>query len=378
MTRSRERTVTHRTQLTAAATWLCGAPAGARQAAARSSRVRKTEVVVLVVVVALPLYTPHIGLTLHFMSEQAPPPLRQPARLIVLAPSHFCEKARCAIFAHNLLLSTYRLCRAADVLLLRCLLLASWALERYGEAFVVEAHAPGFHVPAVKAAATSKLNASTPVLVVPPAAPSDAASLVLPDSDTILRWVDARAPPDTSRLFPAESEDEVSALCARFNETLGVASRAFVYGHVLDAPEMSAALAPPSVPAHERLLWHSFGLNRVVRALMRKGMRISPAAADAALDTIRAEFRDASARLQDGRHFLCGNTFTAADLTFAALSAPALGIAYGEYPPYPPAAPHPPPLAAAAAELRATPAGQFAMRMWAEERRRVVVAATGA
>ncbi len=95
-------------------------------------------------------------------------------RLIVLAPSHFCEKARCVCAAAAsvvLRLLSLRFCsRAAP----RRLPARSWALERYGVPHVVEPHAPVFHVPAVKAAGKEG-STSTPLLVVP----TEAATLPL-------------------------------------------------------------------------------------------------------------------------------------------------------------------------------------------------------
>ena len=245
----------------------------------------------------------------------------------------------------------------------------SWALERYGVQHVVEPHAPGFHVPAVKAAG-KEASTSTPLLVVP------AEGTTLPDSGAILRWVDAHAPAGAPRLFPRSAEAEVEALCSRFDARVGVAARALVYAHALDLPEIAEALAPPSVPASQRFAWRYLGLSYVVRAAMRAGMAISPENGARALELLRSEFAAVDALLADGRRYLAGDGagFTAADLSFAALAAPALGIVYGEHPPWQELEQLPAPLRAAAEELRATSAGQHAIRMWAEERSRVLKA----
>ena len=238
---------------------------------------------------------------------------------------------------------------------------------------VVEPHAPGFHVAAVKATGKAA-STSTPLLVVP----SEAATL--PDSGAILRWVDARAPAGAPRLFPRGAEAEVEALCARFDERLGVAARSFVYAHALDLPEIAEALAPPSVPSSQRFAWRYLGLSYVIRAAMRAGMAVSPENGARALELLRSEFAAVDALLADGRHYLAGDGagFTAADLSFAALAAPALGIPYGEHPPWRGLEQLPVPLRAAAEELRATSAGRHALRMWQEERGRVLKADGGA
>lgn len=239
---------------------------------------------------------------------------------------------------------------------------------------MLEPHAPGFHVPAVSAAGKQK-GTTTPVLVLPPAAP-DATPSVVDDSAAILRWVDGRAPPAAPRLFPPAHAEEVASLCARFDEHVGPAARLWVYSHALETADVNAALTADPVPSHERFLWHYAGVGYLVRRLMCSGLGVDRAAGDAALDVLRREFAHVSERLSDGRSFLCGDAFSAADLTFAALAAPALGVAYGDAPPWQTeasAAAKPPALRAAEDELRATPAGAFALRMFERERRRVVV-----
>jgi glutathione S-transferase len=72
--------------------------------------------------------------------------------------------------------------------------------------------------------------------------------------------------------------------------------------------------------------------------------------------------------LGDGRPFLTGERFTAADLTFGALSASVLmPEEYGS--PLPPLASVPSSLATDVRRLREHPAGRFAARLYARERR---------
>jgi glutathione S-transferase len=83
---------------------------------------------------------------------------------------------------------------------------------------------------------------------------------------------------------------------------------------------------------------------------------------------VREVFDSVGERLSDGRRFLVGDRFSAADLTFAALSAPMIvPPEYGVPLPQPdelPAA-----MAGVVRELRSHPAGQFALDMYRRERR---------
>jgi glutathione S-transferase len=95
---------------------------------------------------------------------------------------------------------------------------------------------------------------------------------------------------------------------------------------------------------------------------------VTPAAAARSEAEVRATFDAVAKRLDDGRPYLCGERFSAADLTFAALAAAVLmPPEYGVRLPQPdelPAA-----TAAVVRELRAHPAGVHALAMFRDERR---------
>ena len=99
-------------------------------------------------------------------------------------------------------------------------------------------------------------------------------------------------------------------------------------------------------------------------------MHITPENGAAALERIRRTFDTVAARLADGRRYLAGPQLTAADLTFAALAAPAVGQAYGAAPGLGDATPQA--MRDEVEALRAHPAGQYALRLWREERSVVV------
>jgi glutathione S-transferase len=198
---------------------------------------------------------------------------------------------------------------------------------------------------------------------------------VVDDSQRILRWVDAQVaarrhaahdPPHC--LFPAALDAEVTAFCERMDTQLGTAARSWAYFYVLDSQACANAMVA-HVPANERLMC-TLGFWAVMRPLIRRGYGVSAAGKDEALAQIRGLFDDVAAQLSDGRAFLFGDAFTAADLAFVALAAPALGIPYG---PAPRAGDDPPAAMRADMDaLRATPAGAFALRVWDAERARVM------
>jgi glutathione S-transferase len=248
------------------------------------------------------------------------------ARLVTIWNSHYCEKAR-------------------------------WALDRVGVPFEEDAHAPIFHVVPVKRAGGRR---STPVLVID--------DQVLPDSTDILRWLDAHADrPGT--LFGASPEEarEVLDLEDDFDENLGPHTRRWAYFHVLPLKGLVLRALRGHVP------WHEVALVRAgypaAKKLLSTAMRIDRPGADRSAKRIDEVFARVSRRLEGGRAFLVGEGFTAADLTFAALAAPA--VLPPEYTAELPRLDELPDEARRRAEAwRATPAGAFALRMFREERRR--------
>jgi glutathione S-transferase len=101
--------------------------------------------------------------------------------------------------------------------------------------------------------------------------------------------------------------------------------------------------------------------------MMLRGMNITPTSADRSLEYARRVFRAVGERLADGREFLVGGTFTAADLTFAALAAPVLlPPEYGA--PLPELDDLPSDVGDLVESFRSTAAGAFALRIYRDWR----------
>src|SRR6185295_8463085 len=117
-------------------------------------------------------------------------------RLITIPISHYCEKAR-------------------------------WALDRAGERYREEGHAPVFHFAATLPRSKTR---TVPILVTPHG--------TINDSTAILHHVDRRLD-EPRRLFPHDPAlaREVAELEDMFDERLGPATRQWVYCWILDEPD---------------------------------------------------------------------------------------------------------------------------------------------
>ena len=241
------------------------------------------------------------------------------ARLITIPISHYCEKAR-------------------------------WALDRAGIAYREERHVQIVHRVASRRAGG---GGTVPVLVT--------AEGAFTQSSDILAYADRHG----ARLYPDALRDEVMALERGFDADLGPEGRRWMYFHVLPRKDLGVAYNCTGVPAWER---RAFPLMLgAMSGYVRHLFAIGPTTGDDAGAAVQRTFDAVAARLDDGRPYLCGDAFTAADLAFAALAAPVvIPREYGV--PLPAVEELPPDMAAAVRAFRAHRAGAFACRLFAEER----------
>jgi glutathione S-transferase len=246
-------------------------------------------------------------------------------RLITIPISHFCEKAR-------------------------------WALERAGLPYSEERHVQGVHQIVARRTGGQK---TVPVLVAPEG--------VFNESEQILAYAD-RSLPEELRLFPVEASEraEVEELCRRLDEGLGPDGRRLMYVHMLGERKLMLKFNNQGVPRWEALMLTAFW--PVITRFAKRELGIQPDSAER--DEARSwEALDMVAeRLADGRRYLCGDRFTAADLTFAALSA-ALTVPPEYGVPLPQPEILPPHIAGPVRAFREHPAGAYALRLFREERR---------
>ena len=245
-------------------------------------------------------------------------------RLITIGFSHFCEKAR-------------------------------WALDRTALEYSEDDHVPLFHWRASFGAGGTR---TVPVLVTP--------GRVLKDSNEILRFADEQLAPER-RLFPEEPamRAEVEALVADFDRGIGPSLRRWLYFHILPERAVALELLTCTGTRWERALTR--GMFPVMRAMMRRGMKVDAAGAERSRQRVEATLDALDARLADGRRFLVGDRFTAADLSFAALAGLLVGPKERGFP-VPDGGLQIPAIAAVSAAVRERPVGRFITRMYAEER----------
>ncbi|HEY3020777.1 MAG TPA: glutathione S-transferase N-terminal domain-containing protein [Solirubrobacteraceae bacterium] len=235
-------------------------------------------------------------------------------RLITIPISHYCEKAR-------------------------------WALALGGIEYREERHVQG---PSRIASKRAGGGGTTPVLVTPTGA--------LSQSEDIVAYAD----PSLRQREPAVAE-----ITRWLDGDLGIAGRRLMYALVLQRPKVFLPFNNVGVPTWEaralKLAWPVFG------PWAAHVMRIGPRTLEHDVAAVRRTFDTVAGWLADGRPYLFGEQFTAADLTFAALASPA--VAPPEYSvPLPQPSATPTPAGKLILGYRAHPAGAFALRMFREKR----------
>jgi glutathione S-transferase len=245
--------------------------------------------------------------------------------LVTIPISHFCEKAR-------------------------------WALERAGVPYRERAHLQVIHRLVAKRAGGGD---TVPVLVCEDG--------VLADSADILAYADGRAE-SSRKLYPDDPDEaaEVRELERDFDARLGPESRRWMYYEMRGERELVRRYGTTGVPAWERRTMPMAlpAMQRVIDHFLD----VTPTTAAHSEREVRATFDAVAERLSDGRPYLMGERFTAADLTFSALAAAVLmPPEYGV--PLPQPNELPARMAETVREMRAHPAGAHALAMFRTERR---------
>ena len=238
-------------------------------------------------------------------------------RLITIPISHYCEKAR-------------------------------WALDRKGIAYREERHVQAVHQIASRRAGG---KGTVPVLICEDG--------VLAESEDIVRWTDPG-------LFDGAEAGDIAAVSRWLDDGLGPDGRRWIYAQMLTADRsLLLRFNNEGVPPWEDALMRAcFGL---LAPFVKRELNVHEGTVAADGPRVLHAFDEVARRLGDGRRFLCGDRFTAADLTFACLAAPVLVPPnYGTPLPQPEDLPEP--IAREVRAFRAHPAGRYALELFATER----------
>ncbi len=227
---------------------------------------------------------------------------------------------------------------------------ARWALDRSIVAYREQHHLQFFGwIPAFRYGRKKTL----PVLVTDDG--------VLDDSGEIVRFAHERG----ARLYPEDParRAEVESLERELVAGFGVETRRVAYDWFFQNLEPCLPYNAGRAPDYQVATLRA--LRRPASIVARRYLRVRDAEVERGKELVRRTMDAIGARIADGRRYLFGDRFSAADLAFATMAAPALGPAQ-----YAVALP-PDELIAPAGlvwmrEMRAHPAGVFALRLWEE------------
>lgn len=247
---------------------------------------------------------------------------------------------------------------------------ARWALDLQRVPYEELRTLPGLHVPLVLwtargggAADRVSSRFSTPCLV-PRGDPP------VHGSREIVQYADEHREQGYEPLVPASGRqrEEVLAQMAHYHDKIGPNSRRWAYGFVLDDEALFCRLVAENAPPLQSRV--ATAANRRIRQFISKGLAVTPDRVAKSLDHLRREV-DLASKALERSHFLAGDHFTAADLYFASMMAPALLVqpseGYGGL--LPAVADAPFTYQNLVGEFRSSPAGRHALRMFSSFRK---------
>jgi len=238
-----------------------------------------------------------------------------------------------------------------------------WCLDRTGVAYS--------EIPSIGILGALLTGRTVPLLIVP------AARTSIGDSHEILRYQWGRYAaerPERCRFLAPTAE--AIALERHFDIDLGINVRLWSYWHLLGHPDLTLMMwgvEEPAIPQWQRRLLPM--ARPVLAAMLGRMIGVSDARAANGLEATRKVFDEVDAMLADGRRYLLGgDELTFVDITFASLAALIVfpdgyggnAVSLRQLP----VDRLPPEWRREVDALRATPAGQFVMRLYAEERLR--------
>jgi glutathione S-transferase len=195
--------------------------------------------------------------------------------------------------------------------------------------------------------------------------------LVYSDSyrlDTVRKMIDyfdPLCPADRNLLLAGAEHTLVEGDWTPVNSTLGGATAVFAYYHLL--PHREIMILPLSEGAPNFEVFAVRWAYTIFAGLLRILLRLSYSRAAAALDQIKTVVQSVDERLADGRRYLVGDRFSLSDMAFAVALAPL--VLPNNNGALPALAEMLAAMQSVNAELRARPAGRFALRIYENHRK---------
>lgn len=251
-------------------------------------------------------------------------------RLISIAISHYVEKVR-------------------------------WALELGSIKWTEDGHLPGLH--SFFTTDVTGDRSMTPCLV------TRDGNAPITDSTAILQYLCSKDP-KLAFLYPEDCKKEVLEWEDYFDQELGVPVRRYAYSHILRNKELAYKVLTADLPWIERVMTKSF-LPELIKGLT-KMIAVQLDGDDAIIEStkkIDSVLDKVAERLKEGE-YICGNSFSAADLTFASLFYPVSAAALPEMwdKRMPPIEQFPEAYQEQIAKWIEHPAGKHAIKMYKEHR----------
>jgi cytochrome P450 len=236
--------------------------------------------------------------------------------------------------------------------------IARWVLDRNGIGYKDEPHAPYCAIEELDLLTGEPGTDNGPALV--------RTDVLMYGADSVVRYYEDRCAPHL-RLIPDDAtQPAVMNLYKLFARQLDDLAQKYMLARLLPVPKLAREVFGTRSPFGERLRWRLF--YRHMRRNLSDALNLGFNTVGERLFEIKKIFAQVEALLADGRRYLGGGkTLSLADVAFAACAAPLLlPPEFGGVTPSIQEVPDE--YRADVIELRATVAGQFALRVYQEDR----------
>jgi cytochrome P450/glutathione S-transferase len=236
--------------------------------------------------------------------------------------------------------------------------IARWVLDLNGILYKDEPHAPLLSTTVVNKLTGDSGPCNSPVLI-----KTDA---LIYTADSIVQYLEQKCVAG-KRLIPADpaKEKEVLDLYSLFTGDYEYEASRYFYSMMLPNRSVTCSVFTRRIPWNEKLTYRMSYPS--LCGSLQKEMDLAGSTPGERLAYIQSIFKQVDSLMSDGRKYLTGNTLTLADIAFAAISAPLIlpdefgGVMIDMDN-------TPDDLRKAITELRTTPAGQFVLRLYHEDR----------